>query len=326
MTSKLWWICCWFFLMSANAQGKKEQYVTADLGVGQLGNQMFQIATALAYSWDHGYRAIFPDLVQLKREGIPFNKEKFFFRLDSSGTKTLCSHVYCYLEKYYKPIPPKPNVRLVGLFFSYKYFDHYREKICQMLSPKQEDIERIKTQYQHLLRQPKIAAIHVRTYHPNLHNTFPFLGRNYFETAVRLFDEDTLFIICSDRIAFCKEYFAGLAKNMVFIEDGNYVDDFILLSLCPNIIISNSTFSWWAAYMNPHMRKKVVAPSLFYGPNYKYWPRKDFSSLYPKDWIIVPVAFSPQPETSLVHYPTHSLYAKEQDKNTRESVRRREGK
>jgi hypothetical protein len=39
-----------------------------------------------------------------------------------------------------------------------------------------------------------------------------------------------------------------------------------LMSSCENNIIANSSYSWWAAYLNRNVNKKIIAPANWFGP------------------------------------------------------------
>ena len=55
-----------------------------------------------------------------------------------------------------------------------------------------------------------------------------------------------------------------------------------LMSLCNNNIIANSSFSWWGAYLNQNINKKIICPSIWFGIN---GPQKH--NLFKNDWIVV---------------------------------------
>ena len=55
-------------------------------------------------------------------------------------------------------------------------------------------------------------------------------------------------------------------KNMHFIQPSDCVHDLWLMSLCKNNIIANSSFSWWASYLNTNKDKIVIAPKKWFGP------------------------------------------------------------
>ncbi len=61
-------------------------------------------------------------------------------------------------------------------------------------------------------------------------------------------------------------------------------EDMRLMSLCQHNIISNSSFSWWAAWLNANPAKKVAAPSRWFGGQSLQNP-----DILPSDWIPVPI-------------------------------------
>jgi hypothetical protein len=111
-----------------------------------------------------------------------------------------------------------------------------------------------------------------------------FPGIAYYERAVSLFPEDSLFIICSDDIKWCKNHLSHLSKNLIFIEGNIHTHDFYLMSLCKHNIISNSTFSWWAAYLNPNPDKITVTPDHWFG---MWWDHLTENFMV-EGWISVP--------------------------------------
>lgn len=76
-------------------------------------------------------------------------------------------------------------------------------------------------------------------------------------------------------------------KENLIINNVNYVNcnsgknswkDMYLISLCKHNIISNSTFSWWGAWLNKHANKIVISPNRFLKSD-------TVTDVYPESWI-----------------------------------------
>ena len=58
--------------------------------------------------------------------------------------------------------------------------------------------------------------------------------------------------------------------------------DLAIMSMCDHFIISNSTYSWWAAWLSQNRNKKVIVP--------KFWTKNLETSrlnFIPKKWTVL---------------------------------------
>lgn len=95
--------------------------------------------------------------------------------------------------------------------------------------------------------------------------------------------EDPHFFIFSDDVDWCREHI--LLDHPLEVVDhghkgrrfGNYLQ---LMSLCDHFVIPNSSFAWWAAWMNTNREKTVIAPR-----NWFTDPTINTSNLVPTGWV-----------------------------------------
>ena len=104
--------------------------------------------------------------------------------------------------------------------------------------------------------------------YPNIHPQQP---QDYWFSAQKEIEERAevkTYIVFSDDIPWCKQnkdLFNRTGKKVLFLQGRTQIDDFIGISLCKNNIITNSTFSWWAAWLNNNSDKVIVMPKLWFG-------------------------------------------------------------
>jgi hypothetical protein len=238
---------------------------------GQTGNVCFEIAATSALAWDHGAEAYFPDL-----EHYPEDFKNLFFRCKTTPPSKIISGIA--LEAF--PMIYKNKLRIHGYFQSEKYFAHQRERILELFAPSESMLKYIKTKYEWLLKQSNTVGVQLRYYRKEVTEGYPQYGIRYLEKAMSYFSEDAFFIVSSDNIEFAKKNIPSWVKNVYFLENESPYTDLFLLSMCEHNIISNSTFGWWAAWLNQNREKIVICPS--------YWT--EASTHYtlpvcPQEWI-----------------------------------------
>jgi len=252
---------------------------------GQLGNQMFQIAATIAHARNNDADYYFPDLIKIQEYNVPLNFKKIFFRigLKALNPPFIPDYTYNQVGYEYIPIPYQPCMKLDGYFQSEKFFDGHQEEILHLFAPSNRILSYLVDKYSDIIEDPCSVAIHIRTYNKEdpHHLIYILHGRDYVEKAVEYFPEDSLFVVFSDDILWCQQNLQGIRPNMRFIEGENYHHDFYLISLCKHQIISNSSFSWWAAYLNSNPDKIVIAPKKWFQKSYK----TNDEDIVPDSWI-----------------------------------------
>ncbi len=107
----------------------------------------------------------------------------------------------------------------------------------------------------------------------------------YYKKAVKYLEslmKDIVFYIFSDDILWVEDKVRF--SNVVCIKKEMFTDyedwyDMYLMSLCKHNIIANSSFSWWAAWLNNNAEKIVLYPQV--------WTKRDEydGNICPSDWI-----------------------------------------
>lgn len=274
-------------ILMVSPQIGAKSYVKGNL-MGQLGNQMFIIAAATSLALDHDADAVFPDLIDPSLDlvwNISHNYQMIFSNCNATPPNKKLRFNYREPFFHYYPIQYQPNMEIFGYFQSEKYFINHVKEITDLFSPSESIINYLYEKYSDIIEHPHTVSVHVRSYLKedpvqDYHITY---GQDYYRKAMSLFPDDSLFVVFTNDIVFCKSVFADFHQQLLFIEKEDYIYDFYLMSLCKDNIITNSSFSWWAAYLNKNPEKIIVAPLPWFNPKTGI----DTEDLLPLNWVTI---------------------------------------
>lgn len=230
---------------------------------GNLGNQLWQYAVVrgVAEKLDVGFhiprhfqgKILFPEIFMGDEQECEIN------------SVYIEKGAHWHIQKYDSGIfggEVQPNTRLVGFFQSERYlWDIGRDRIKQWFPvdklPSVEDLAGDLT---------KTCVINFRGGdYAGISNVF--LPNTYYQQAlsyIKSIDPNIRFLVVTDDMECAKKFFPEyqiLAPGLVM--------SFAIVSRAPYLVVANSSFSWWAAWLNDNARV-VVAP--------KYWLRYNVSN------------------------------------------------
>lgn len=273
--------------------------ITAEI-MGGLGNQMHILFTLIAYSLN--------------------NKIAFYLedKLPQIGPRTVVywNNMFQHLAKFLKepmaigarikeknlnfsPLPKAKKditIKLFGYFQSFKYYELQKENILRFMK-----FDEIIEPYKNLYDYSNSISLHFRLGdYKALQGFHPIMPILYYENALNTMISVTgnenwqVLYFCEDEDIIHVEEQIGILSEKVpsvqFLRANPSLHDWeqmIVMSLCQHNIIANSSFSWWAAYLNNHENKKVICPNVILGPEAKASIKLE--DRYPESWTVLTV-------------------------------------
>jgi len=197
---------------------------------------------------------------------------------------------------HYKEVPLiNQNVMLFGYYQSYNYFEDKKDHIIALLNihKQQQDI---KTQYSEYFDPNYVTiSMHFRLGdYKEKQDYHPIMPYEYYENSMFNILLYRPFTKPYRVIYFCEKEDNDIVNSHIqrlrnkydaveFVKVNDNIEDWkqlLLMSCCDNNIIANSSFSWWAGYLNDSPGKFVCYPHTWFGPKAGH----DVQDMFPCEW------------------------------------------
>jgi hypothetical protein len=223
---------------------------------GRLGNQIFQYSVCRIVAYKNNFNFHIPEIGEPSTEGIHI--KNFFDNLNMGVEDGPIRHfIYDDInsQKFNPNIFNTPDyTKLDGFFQCPLYFDGYENIVRSWFNLTLNDSAKsILEKY----NTDDFCYIHLRGSDYKWHNHW-FLEKEYYQNAMNYIKEikpNMSFLIITDDINDSKNLF----PNIDCISSDDMKTDFLVLLNSKYNIISNSTFSWWSAWLKE--KEIIIAPN-----------------------------------------------------------------
>lgn len=178
-----------------------------------------------------------------------------------------------------------PPMYFEGFWQSEKYFKQIEAVIREDFTFENFDfIEN--TQLLEQIQNSNSVAFHIRrgdyVNNPKVQAIYDVITLQYYQNAIEYMQknlENPVFCVFSDDIEWVKNNL--VLENALYSTGKNHFEDFYFMQNCKHNIIANSSFSWWAAWLNNNKNKIVIAPEKWYSDSSKL----AYKDVIPESWI-----------------------------------------
>lgn len=283
--------------------------------IGGLGNQMFQYAFALALKQKHKNEQVLIDTEHFNGYHLHngFELEKVFYTsaIDVANWKQISrvsryvpNHKLSRIVRHFLPLrksefidniyefnpaalEQKGDIYYEGYWQAYKYFEE-----CKNIIKKQfvfRDIDETNLAISEEMMNFNSVSIHIRRGdYVNAKDFKNICTLDYYKHAIQLLKQSGkqyVFYIFSNDLEWCYENLKYLLQGheIKFIEGNNGLNsykDMYLMSSCKNMILANSSFSWWAAFLNRNANPIILIPT-------RWVNSTECMDIAPNEWIRV---------------------------------------
>jgi len=239
---------------------------------GRLGNQMFQYTICRIIAHINNYKFHIPRVGEPSTEGI---KLIDYFPTIDLGEETEYGIKYLFSEDHtIQSFNPRvlnltDNTKIGGFYQSPNYFEEYKDIVREWFK-----LENDKLTNEILEKYPvdKYCYIHLRATDYK-HHTHWYVDSSYYHNSIQYIKQqnpEMSFLVITDDIEESKKIFPEFD-----CVSNDMMTDFKVLLNSKSLIISNSTFAWWPAWLTD--KKIVIAPNNWLNYN------KPELGFYPKD-------------------------------------------
>lgn len=281
---------------------------------GGLGNVLFQIAATVAYANMFNRQIVFdsyeslPGLGDYSASSVGLNNQEYTNSLKEYSEEDIAKNI---------PFPnTDPHVKLIGFYQDYLFFDSLKDKIFNIIG-----LSKIQTDILPIVQGPSFIenrlfqsqtptiSLHIRRGdYENISCYFLLIDQYYYKLAllniinristninVLVFYEKKAYNSANKIIDSLKNDVDLLGYSIQFYHFNELLDaqktpvtdieEMVIMSQCDHHIIANSTYSWWAAYINYNPNKVVCYPNQFYNHQLYYLSIK---GMQVNGWTSVP--------------------------------------
>lgn len=237
---------------------------------GRLGNFLFECAAAISYSIDNRLDFSIP----IPSKGNFWNPVYFpyLFKQGFIGMPSVLIREDENAFFDYTPLPfhgwTKHRIVLDGYFQHAGYFKHNLQEIINLW------------RFDKIITVGNTVGVHVRRGdYVNYPTKHILITPEWVRKALQNFPGYNV-IIFTDSPQWVRE---NLPEYPIISND--ILGDFIQLASCEHLILSPSTFAYWAGVVNPNPNKRIIITNHWFSPKYQF----NADHIIPETWTKQPI-------------------------------------